>query len=960
MTRNDAYTSNLRTIIFNSADVLPNEVINYLNQVKVSRSNAIKTKILKEAKIYRLLIDYIPDEFADLILDLLIKKPVIKQENISPEPPELSAKEIERIKTLKIPEAFGITEEEIPLLFRPISGSNDDDDDDDLFYKKNFGIEDYYEVFSPPAPIQGPFLYLLNKHEDKGLRLIQTLTNSAIKQWRKNKEKSSSQEQSLTPLPVIINLLSGEREFWGDDEVYCWYRGTVIAPDPVMSSLMALEFWMEKQIESGRNVEEIFDKVLSESDCVAVLGICVSLALGNQNKCLLKAILPIISSPGVWQMEIRRYVSDQTHTRIKSPLDSRSLVWNIVEQQAKKPQRELRVQDIVPLYIFSRDNSIRIAFEQAVSKFKDFLPFTYLEQQKDPSIVAELQETIEFYQAFCDRKNYQTIKIGEQSAIQYQAPEKLQRRKEQQLKYISDRFSCFTLYAWAETSIKEKKVSESMTLEEATNAANKLLENNDFSSTHEGESLLNNLCIKAIVGVAAAILVVDFEWAEKNDLVTWSSEILLHIALAIAGEDFHNDLPFSLQEFVGRGLGELVSRDVATSDVRNLILILLNNAEGEGLQGIFQGLYKAWLNDKILCWNAFTLGLSLCIFPKKVNREIYIKSNGIFDDTREKKWKNKLVCKHINNLERNHIPILPKITTSKQVFFLHQQVIVILNCLPLSKLTQDSDSKSKLIKLTEELISWTIEQNTPDPNERWNRNYPPSEWNYHFLLWLANLARFLDLDETRQRILNPIKNSWSVAPVLTANLMEGYVHHHIARINVPSTNSMDIWREICNWVLDTIKTSPRFDRYSDDGISEAVYLIIFVRFGSSLLKPEWPHITLFMDIIEKWIKVVGHNFYAYSCLLTMIEEIGWQFVPEPAIEWLNRCAKKSDRQLWQNSSNGERTAKLLQRMWSDRSQQINKNSKTLKRYSDLVDLLVDAGVPLASLLRQELEKKKSS
>ncbi|MBD2093425.1 hypothetical protein H6F67_26645 [Microcoleus sp. FACHB-1515] len=149
-------------------------------------------------------------------------------------------------------------------------------------------------MFDPSAYIHGPFLYLLSKDENEGLRLIHTLTNAATDRWYEDARRVSLDEQNslhehfLTLLPIKLNLPFGEREFWGDVQVYCLYRGgmTYNGPHAVMCALMALEVWMEKQIENDRDVEELFETVLKGSNSVAVLGICISLTLAYPQKCL--------------------------------------------------------------------------------------------------------------------------------------------------------------------------------------------------------------------------------------------------------------------------------------------------------------------------------------------------------------------------------------------------------------------------------------------------------------------------------------------------------------------------------------------------------------------------------------------------------------------------------------------------------------------------------------------------
>ena len=111
------------------------------------------------------------------------------------------------------------------------------------------------------------------------------------------------------------------------------------------------------------------------------------------------------------------------------------------------------------------------------------------------------------------------------------------------------------------------------------------------------------------------------------------------------------------------------------------------------------------------------------------------------------------------------------------------------------------------------------------------------------------------------------------------------------------------------------------------------------------LPREWPHATLFREILDKWVTVIGHNSDAYPAMLTFLHGPGRVFSPEPALEWISRCVAPSSKRLqfWQAHRNAERTAEFLQRAWDADEEQIRRQPATLKRYTELVDQLVSGG-----------------
>ena len=150
---------------------------------------------------------------------------------------------------------------------------------------RDLGVAGHNE-FYPASPIQLPFLNLLRLHEDQGLRLIRGLCNHSVSIWRKARESGRRySQQSVTPIPVVVAFPWGSQSFWGDGQVYLWFRG-VWGNDAVKSALMALEQWALARIDAGSAFEDVFRKTIDGFDAVTALGIGTSLCLANEGKSL--------------------------------------------------------------------------------------------------------------------------------------------------------------------------------------------------------------------------------------------------------------------------------------------------------------------------------------------------------------------------------------------------------------------------------------------------------------------------------------------------------------------------------------------------------------------------------------------------------------------------------------------------------------------------------------------------
>lgn len=923
MARNDKYENHLRKIVLHSADVLPEKVKAYLKRVlEWGNSDAVE-EILRN---YRVLIDYIPEEFTDFVIDVLISKPRCP---ITPD------------SDLEF--AIYLAKSHLP---RP---------------DPSFGIRDKwdYELFDPPAYIQGPFLYLLTKDEDEGLRLIHTLTNAATDRWCEQAQRRGSDEHPLTLLPVRLNLTFGTHDFWGNVQVYCWYRSiTHNGPKAVISALMALEVWMYKQIEAGRDVEALFEDILRESNSVAVLGVCLSIALAHPQKCL-KAALPIVSSPAIWRMDINRLVGDMSG-RFQLPFEKNDWTYKILEEHDQKPHRKLEVRSLAIYYLFFSDDSLRACFEEAVAQFAKNLPFQYREEQEDTIAVSAIQKQMENYQVFGIRENYRFFKDGDNLYVQVEPPEDIKKRNEEGLAFNSEYQRWLGMEVWSRKAMEEGEAEEITTLEEMVRSAKELQQPNDFVS-RELENSYDNTRLGAIAGIAAAILVINFEWVKSQNLLQWSRDVLMAAAHAVQPSIYAAPL-CKFDVSAGRGLASLAAHGVADAKVRQEIIQLVSKSlrrfdcAHEIVKAVFSGLQGAWNVDPVLCWNALSLCLSLSVIPEKLYYGTRVGEFGTSFEELET-WKDSVMQNHFNYLSKNEVPELPRIPIARNIVFVHEQAKYGLYALPLTELCRDSNTKDKLLRLGDDLVARTIADNLPVEGKAYSQPDRPYMWNPFIFNWTACLAKSLSVEETRHHILIPLQDNWSQVPELTADLLNGYISHQIAYVEGPTAKALETWKEVCNWVLNSPEISRKasYDYLARD-TGEVLQLIVFTQHSSSRIKDDWQHANLFIDIFDKWVSVVGHNPSAYSHLLTMLNGIGWQFAPELTLEWLNRCASNAVHDLWnEERGNGRRTAELLNRIWNSFERQIRSDKLILQRYSNLVYRLVEAGIALASVLRQKLE-----
>jgi hypothetical protein len=914
----------LRGILLCSGDVEPEMVAAYIRSVSKSGSHGVMKEVFDA---FDSLAQDLPSEYVDFALEFLIEKP---EEEVESDPWEMSASRL---------------------------------DDHEL------GIEGHYE-FYPTSPLRGPFLRLLRENEDQGLRLIQTLANTAARNWRarEQKQRHGDSRSTLTPLPVTINLPSGPREFWGDDEVYRWFRPNATGPEAVMCAVMALELWMEQQIEQGRDPDTLFERILSGSECVAILGVCVSVALANPQACL-RAVLPLAISPAIWRMDIRRYTGDLMGSFGGDPFGRNRHLFELQVKRDRLPQRRMEVRHLGTFYLFGGDESLGKAFAEGVTSFIDNLPFMYEEMRQDPKAIAWLKKDMQFFQSFGDRNNYHFLKTERGTEVSVRQPQALIDQNSEELSAMAERNLWMRLNSWAHQSIEAGVAANGLSIEEAISAAQKIQRTDDFHTPYlnDGGSV-ENWRLKAIAGVAAASLSVDFDRVIELGRLDWCRGVLLAAARMLEKGHLLDSRKGGLLDdpkvYAARGLGAFVTHTSADFEIREMLLRLVAETHYNVIAAVFAGLQNAWETDEVLCWNALSMGLSLCLRPRKIQVTFYSAERGAV----EAKWVDRVLQTHIKNLKTNVVPPIPRIRASKVFHLLRDLAAQIIERLPIAILLNDTDGREKILQLVDDLVSWTIAKHKPekDGNESQNRHYNEHrrnvlhlwEWNKFLFSWLSRLSSQISSELGSKHIFEPIRAVWTDAPRLTVDLLQYYFFTNIAVRGGPSVNAQHEWLEMCYGVLDDLYAM-RNDRHWDEDESEAASVIIFVRHNMALFDEGWEYVTLFTDVIDRWIDVVKRNASFYSHLLIMLSQARKSFFPEPALEWLNRflAASPHVKELLREHQNGERTAELLELVWKQAEVQIRGDKPTLQGYSWLVDQLVPLGIPLASLLQQKLEQR---
>ena len=167
--------------------------------------------------------------------------------------------------------------------------------------RDDIGINRYHKYYFPQSPLHEPFASLFSKRPQAALALVRDMANHATTAWRQIQD--INHERMGTPIPIILDFPWGTQEFWGDWQVFRWFMRDV-ASNPMECAFLSLSHWSFKQIDDGRATDQIIQDIVQGTECYAILGLALALALETFH--MSETTLPLVTCQRLWRHDIAR------------------------------------------------------------------------------------------------------------------------------------------------------------------------------------------------------------------------------------------------------------------------------------------------------------------------------------------------------------------------------------------------------------------------------------------------------------------------------------------------------------------------------------------------------------------------------------------------------------------------------------------------------------------------------
>lgn len=840
----------------------------------------------------------------------------------------------------------------------------------------DIGIDRHHNYYFPTSALHEPFASLFQMKPEVAVVLVRDLANHAVQGWRQI--HLIDHRRKGTPIPVTLKFPWGQQDFWGDWPVYSWSMGQ-FAPQSLECAFLALSYWAFQEIDKGRSTSEVIQSILEGSECYAMLGMALMLALETFE--VSETTLPVASCQRLWHHDIARVAQEPTRdldlfgvgflTRLTGAKAEAK------EYLEKRKYRTREVRQLAMMFALSPDEQLRERFKSALAEFPAALPFEVEEQRSSERVIAELSERAAAWAGLGDRDNYRHSPLdSDRVQISYQPPVPMTQEQEQRLADTTAYLQEQKALAWATKSLSENQAAEGWTLADAVT----------FARDHDTEGMFEtrfdvgpHSAQSAVSAIAACVIAFEPNSSPDSE---WAWDVMGRVMQMAEPERISGSkIPWHPTLHLIAALYRDRRRASPRPDsVKRMFQITAHPLE-DIVNTAFQALFLD--KDEHILWTAAQRAMDLSLYHRLV-----IDVNGQRDNSADRAADEQSLA---NALAR--IPVItdepltdipsawvrggiPRVRRGWRAddeswgdpdpAFDPQFAAKIFKLFPIEAWCQ-SDSYREMIKATLlQLVTWTSERLMPpwrEDGERLDRQSNMYEWTSVLGSLLARAVPFLDIAWLRDNLLRPFLADRDEALRVLAAFADGVVTRHVMDAREIPSGTLELLNDCADRVIRDRQLAPDSYRGGDVSGHELPTLIKALLFvvtdqncpGSArFANGDWSELNSVMPLVTRLMSAVGWSSYIMGRFLTLCERAGTAY---PLNAFLTQAQAALDglenaRGSWAGTTLPARMAGIVQRLADSNYPLRSEQAQGLLR---ILDALVDLGDRRSAALEQAEE-----
>ena len=774
--------------------------------------------------------------------------------------------------------------------------------------------------YFPPSDVQGPFLTLLRTNEQAGLSLIRRLASHASEHW----QRRIANDHSVRFRPLRFRFRNRDIEMFGDERAYGWFRPSAHDSNVLTSALMAVDTWAYQAVKSGRDVVEVANVLLTDTNAVAFLGIVIG--LGYDFDALVPEMLDAVTSPWLWRLEHSR--EKQDYMAAQEPMKMLPAAWQFPEYKPYLAKRNKeRDAERAPVrlllsyaaqLLFGHNGTYQQRFLEARGERTIVDACLLLEEAEVAPTSRWARETEKEFLSKTDPADY--VMVG--NHVQWRPGAGILPSDEQMRADALRQAILVCDLAGAKALLDYQDPAGLSGFETIGKMAQGALA--------AGEIPKDDLEYAKHAIVRCAAVAVTFLPRAGGSPSQWSVDVIRETAAAYDARNWDSELDdhqtSDLRLSVATGVGAALAANPDDQEIRRWAF----RAVGSGLVSVaaacLRGLIPAWKSRPETPLNALGIIVSLALRPKDG-------TTGLSDAA----MKTFLASDAAKRVQR-----IPKITpTTKLAAW---RVSAALGATP------DAFDDLHAVELLRPLVEQLIALVRADYDER--------KFSMTELLWRvagvsANIA--VALPNAKAAAFTALIGDCS-SPEFFASVLAPLVRGHL-RFADPADTAFARFSDLAALFFACDHRSALREKWLPSSFRNACWhLVFYEEFEGLMIGKDWPHAARFADHIDRWVNAVGGHPTTAGALIVFLDRFLGAFVPTIVVAWLNTCwattAKSLRSDFWKR--NGDLVAQLLLRMLIEMPSAFQ-DATLRSAAATLVDELVAAGVPAGGELRKTLE-----
>ena len=817
-------------------------------------------------------------------------------------------------------------------------------------YGFNFEADHMY----PPFYTKGPFLSFLRADWNSALGLIIQLTNFATDRY--------AEWWPYDPKPSVIALATpgGETSWLGNHQVYAWGRYHMNTAQVVTCALMALEKWLEEQIQANQSIVPVVQVLWQRGRSLAFAGVLISIGKRHP-EFFIDTLKPLL-------LVRELYLHDMHAVREGMgggfwPRDG-EFINNLRREWETLPGRKTGLLDACCEWLLTRPDLQPVLAEVATywRDIADKLP------EEDGEKIVLRRWASDF-----DLSMWKEVTFADgRKAWQHERPEELRDIEAEQAHARHQAF--LTLPFQCSEMLDKRPILSPEQLEGIWQQLHNWVPfeqhvRDDNDEDEFGSSLLDHRHAKA--GLIAVLLCLGGEWLDDDPTRRpWIEEELRKLFVnrpkvtAFSADDIHDDC----EGFLARGAVQCWANAPSNEEWRGAVGSLVAVYRYRTIQRLFDEGFRSRGKLAKGFRDFEALLLSFAVARKKAGLESFKPQPELIDGWVKKwvpkfargrgpkwtdDWKKIEIAKSFSPPSKHHYGI-PGQEWHRRDYGLDVDVLLSsFGTLPNLAEAADADESAHWIKICKELLSaylGTLPQNDISAEE--------DDWD--FQPWSADekivkivAARLFECSGEEQRSL------WF--PILS---LPPAAHHHITqflsdvlieaiRTDPPQmVELLSLWRAMAKHLLDSPRWTGDLRRKENE-----VWKYIFLYGGSVTSVRDKDHIPFvrgLRDLFEHHIRAMSADPYDQSALAAfLVSDSGEQLLVD-ALDWLNPSWQNAGSYFWKRAVEHHHFESLLQRAWQRHFAKIRERPNALNAFKALTLNLASQQVPAAVEIQRQV------